>query len=294
MNRNSVFLLFSSIFLLNCTAKNEPVKTEVLKSDSLTELPVIDTNYIFNYSGNPYKVYFKIPPKCNYELILFLPGWNYSVLDWKGKTDVWRKADSLGYATLLVEMGKSVYVDSVYAEARADYKTFPTRTWLKDSVLSSFKCFGWFDEGEDSRISHIIGLSTGGRGAIALAYELPNLGLVSAFSGDYFTMIDTADALLRNSIGPYYKVPERWELGSNNLGNRGPLNCNVFIAHGELDKVVSVRHSKMLEERINKNQKSGKQLFTYYPQNASHDYSFWNKAGLKAIDLIQKISVGKN
>ncbi len=288
MNRITVFLLLCSILLFNCTAKNNPLKTENLRSNSLRELLVIDTTYVFQYSGNSYKAYFKIPPKCNEQLILFLPGWNYSVLDWKEKTDVWRIADSLGYATLLVEMGKSVYVDSVYPEARADYKFFPTRTWLEDSVLSSFKSYGWFDEGNDSRISHIIGLSTGGRGAIALAYELPNLGLVSAFSGDYFTMMDTSDALLRNSIGPYYKVPERWELGSNNLGNRGPLYCNVFIAHGELDKVVSVRHSKMLEERVNKNHTPRQQIFTYYPQNAGHDYSFWNEAGIKAIQFIQK------
>lgn len=292
MIRIIVALACCSAFLFNCTTKISPSHELTQGSKSMISLPIIDTNFNVNYKGTPYQVYFKIPQKCNDELILFLPGWNFSVLDWKNKTNVWKVADSLGYATLLVEMGKSVYMDSVYLEAREDYKTYPTRTWLKDSVLQRFKEFGWFDTTAGSKITHILGLSTGARGAFALAYELPNLGLVSALSGDYFTMLDTADALLKNSMGPYYKVPSRWKNGSNNLGNRGPISCDVFIAHGQEDEVVSFKHSLDLAERLRRfsNDSTKYQIFTYFPQKAAHNYAFWNEAGLKALSLIQELS----
>lgn len=293
MIRIAVTLVFCSAFFLNCTNRSSPSQGLTQDSAHKNGLSVIDTSFDVNYGGKPYQVYFKIPPNCNSELILFLPGWNYSVLDWKNKTNVWNVADSLGFATLLVEMGKSVYMDSVYLEAREDYKTYPTRTWLKDSVLHRFREFGWFDRAATSMIAHIIGLSTGARGAIALAYELPNLGLVSALSGDYFTMLDTTDALLRNSMGSYYKVPSRWKNGSNNLGNRGSISCNLFIAHGQEDDVVLVRHSLDLAERLKSFNTDSAQfpIFTYFPLKAGHNYAFWNDAGLKALELIEKLSV---
>lgn len=288
MIRIAVILACCSAFLLNCTNVISPSDRIYRASEARFKLPFTDTTYTVNYQGNPYHVYFKIPDNCNEELILFLPGWNYSVLDWKNKTKVWKMADSLGFATLLVEMGKSVYMDSVYPEARADYRTFPTRTWLKDSILYRFKEYGWFDTIAGSRIAHIMGLSTGARGAVALAYELPNLGLVSALSGDYFTMMDTADALLKNSMGPYFKFPSRWKYGSNNIGNRGPISCDIFIAHGYEDKIVPFRHSEKIANRLKSLNidSSEYQVFTYFPKKAGHNYSFWNEAGLRALEKI--------
>jgi len=46
------------------------------------------------------------------------------------------KALSKNFGLVFVEMGKSVYMDSLYPSMRKDYLFYPTRTWLWDIVIT--------------------------------------------------------------------------------------------------------------------------------------------------------------
>ena len=176
----------------------------------------------------------------------------------------------------MCDMGKSVYMDSIYPEAREDYKSFATRTWLWDSVLSPISK----QIGMGNMI--LMGLSTGARGAILLGMEHQNeVGGVIALSGDYVPVLDTADALMRNTMGPFYQSPKRWEEGANNIYNIDGLPNFVFIAHGKKDKVVPIQHSRCLNEHLGFLKTTETLIFR--EEQGAHDYQFWGKWGLVGL-----------
>lgn len=223
--------------------------------------------YFKKYRSNLIRVEYLEPQNCNGEVVLFLPGWNYSAVDWKVKTTMVDSAIKGGFSVLLVDMGKSVYVDSIYPQARADYKNYPTRTWLWNEVLSEYNHKGWFvdfSKGYSKPKSHVFGLSTGARGAALLFLDHPTaFGKVVLLSGDFDPLLIKNDALLTNSMGKYDLFMWRWVQGSNNIQYRfnnaqivpathtnsfadTAPTVEFFIAHGHKDKVVPIIHSENL------------------------------------------------
>jgi len=240
-----------------------------------------DTTYSQFYGKTKVQVFFLASNKHakNKGLILFLPGWNLPVLDWRYKTKVCQRATELGYHVLLVDMGKSVYLDSVYKTCRADYATYPTRTWLWDSVLSPYKNTGFFIP--ESR-TFVLGLSTGARGAALLGLEHGSeIKAVGCLSGDYAPNFDTTDLLFKNTIGNYWKYPFRWNEGPNNiLHNVSKWNTSVYLAHGLQDKTVPAKHSIALRDSLLKRPQI-KSKFDL--DDGQHNYVYWNLHGLKAL-----------
>lgn len=246
-----------------------------------------DTTYSQFYGKTKVQVYFLASKKHtkNRGLILLLPGWNLPVLDWKFKTKVCQKATELGYHVLLVDMGKSVYLDSVYKTCRVDYATYPTRTWLWDSVLSPYKNTGFFIP--DSR-TFVLGISTGARGAALLGLEHgSDIKAVGCLSGDYAPNFDTTDLLFKNTLGPYGKYPYRWKTGSNNiLQNISNWTIPVYMAHGLQDKMVSVQHSIAFKDSL-VFRPVIKAKFEIGP--GQHNYQFWNDHGLKGLAFFETL-----
>ena len=212
---------------------------------------------------------------------------------------------------MLVEMGKSVYMDSLYPQMRADYRLHPTRTWLWDSVLKPLQKRGYFtDEGtpEDPIKtvfgavyyksmqlpipSYVMGLSTGARGALLLALEHPEAFQGCAgLSGDYNPLLMKNDNLMINCLGKYDEVPWRWR-GTNNIELRiNELQIPCYIAHGEADQVVPMQQSQQLSEaheisrRASKNSTKMASMKLVIVKNGGHNYGFWGEQGLLAIDF---------
>ncbi len=246
-----------------------------------------DTTYSQFYGKTKVQVFFLTSKKHtkNRGLILLLPGWNLPVLDWKFKTKVCQRATELGYHVLLVDMGKSVYLDSVYNTCRADYATYPTRTWLWDSVLSPYKNTGFFIP--ESR-TFVLGLSTGARGAALLGLEHGSeIKAVGCLSGDYAPNLDTTDLLFKNTLGPYWKYPYRWVSGSNNiLQNISKWTIPVYMSHGLQDKMVSVQNSIAFKDSL-VFRPAIKAKFDI--DLGQHDYQFWNDHGLKALAFFETL-----
>lgn len=309
------FILFAGIFA--CLAmilpkSQRPPKVKIDNFPIPKQLIARDTTYFAMYRNRGVQVKIILPEKQLKGMILLLPGWNLPDLDWSTKTSVCSKALSMNFGLVFVEMGKSVYMDSFYPSMRKDYKFYPTRTWLWDTVIKPLQQYGWFTPGSPS---FVLGLSTGARGALILGIENSCcIKAVAGLSGDYNPLLDTKDGLMVNTLGAYEKNAFRWR-GTNNISLRSEeLNCHVFLAHGENDQIVPIAQSLDLWNRIPKQGVTLKKLnygkiknaisyksTTYISENktyqlrfvsikdANHDYQFWNKSGLLALDFFKSL-----
>jgi len=287
-----------------------------------------DTVYYVPFNGKLVRVEIKV---SNYvgstiprKMLLLLPGWNFADTQWCTRTRVCEEASKKGFDVMLVEMGKSVYMDSVYPQMRADYRLFPTRIWLWDSVLQPLQSRGSFtDQGipEDpietatGKVlyqslelpipSFVMGLSTGARGALLLALEHPEAFKGCAgLSGDYNPLLMTNDNLMINCLGKYEAFPWRWR-GMNNIQLRvDSMAVPMYLAHGMADKVVgsnqteslikALESSKQFQLRASNHTKTHKNssLVRYkMTKDAGHDYAFWNVAGLQALDYFNTLII---
>ncbi|MEY3781751.1 MAG: hypothetical protein RLZZ510_1734, partial [Bacteroidota bacterium] len=179
-----------------------------------------DTVYFVQCNGKSIRVEIRVARFANAstrrKMLLLLPGWNFADTQWCTRTRVCDEARNRGYDVMLVEMGKSVYMDSLYPQMRADYRLHPTRTWLWDSVLKPLQKRSYFtDRGipedpiktVDGHVYHksmqlpvpsfVMGLSTGARGALLLALEHPEAFVGCAgLSGDYNPLLMKSDNLM--------------------------------------------------------------------------------------------------
>jgi S-formylglutathione hydrolase FrmB len=317
-----LFILFAGIFA--CLAmilpkSQRPPKVKIDNFPIPKQLIARDTTYFAMYRNRGVQVKIILPEKQLKGMILLLPGWNLPDLDWSTKTSVCSKALSMNFGLVFVEMGKSVYMDSFYPSMRKDYKFYPTRTWLWDTVIKPLQQYGWFTPGSPS---FVLGLSTGARGALILGIENSCcIKAVAGLSGDYNPLLDTKDGLMVNTLGAYEKNPFRWR-GTNNISLRSEeLKCHVFLAHGENDQIVPIAQSLDLWYRLDK-LKVEKSILPYKKQShattlqksllkrsvlnkdpknvcfltvkgANHDYQFWEYAGLKALDFFAEVNAAK-
>ena len=276
-----------------------------------------DTTYFVMFRNRGVQVKIILPEQPPKGMILLLPGWNLPDVDWSAKTTVCSKALSMNFGLIFVEMGKSVYMDSFYPSMRKDYKFYPTRNWLWDTVIQPLQKYGWFTPGSSS---FILGLSTGARGALILGIEHSTcVRAIAGLSGDYNPLLDKNDGLMVNTLGSYEKNEFRWK-GTNNISLRSKeVNFHLFLAHGENDQIVPIAQTLDLWNRFdkikleksyvdfkkNRNattvykafltksalQKKTKKLCLMTVKEANHDYQFWEFAGLKALDFFAEVNV---
>ena len=316
------------------TEEDVAVAKELHQQYLVQTQPILnDTVYQVNCMGKRVEIRFivsKNMPGSGRKLLLLLPGWNYSDTQWCTRTKVCETAMLRGYDVMLVEMGKSVYMDSLYPEMRRDYRLHPTRTWLWDSVLQPLQARGYFtNKGipeipvktgngkvlyRDLRLpipSFVMGLSTGGRGAMLLGLEHPEaFSGVATLSGDYDPTLTPNDNLMINCMGSFSAFSYRWQ-GSNNILRRiSELKVPCFVAHGKSDAVVSVNQAiqlaaayesvkanMVLSNHTTPKSNNSEMVKTAQPkfilrivENAGHDYLFWNQTGLEALDFFDSLN----
>lgn len=319
-----IFLLGSTMPMLGCgwsSSENayngKPSDAFVLKSH---HLPFVrDTIYTVQYRSKSIEIRYKVSncaaEPINRKLLLLLPGWNYADTQWCTRTAVCSTALARGYDIMLVEMGKSVYMDSLYLQMRKDYREYPTRTWLWDSVLRPLQSRGYFTQigiPEDPiqtgsgkvlykslRLPvpcYVMGLSTGARGAVLLAMEHGEAFKGCAgLSGDYDPTLQPTDNLMINCLGAMNQNNWRWR-GSNNLVLRAKeMLVPCYLAHGGADRMVAVGQSRAMYDALEKaiNQGQSRNLrpqFKYIEiSRADHDYKFWGIAGIQALNFFKNL-----
>lgn len=278
-----------------------------------------DTVYFVPYRSKSIRVEIQVSKAVGAnvprKMLLLLPGWNYADTQWCTRTSVCSTALSRGFDVMLVEMGKSVYMDSLYPEMRVDYREHPTREWLWKEVLQPLQVRGYFtDKGvpEDPIITtqgrvyyksmklpfptFVMGLSTGARGALLLAIEHPEAFRGCAgLSGDYDPLSMKSDNLMINCLGKYEQVPWRWR-GSNNIQLRiNELSVPCYLAHGEADNVVPFQQSQQLFDAHENARRAAGNSIKRSPmksvlvKNGSHNYTFWGEQGIQALDFFEEL-----
>ena len=243
------------------------------------EIPVLpnidsDTTIFYNFNNAPIEIVIKFPSDTIFKgTIITLPGWNYSNSDWCDKTELCEKALAEGYALILPEMGKSIYCDSVYPETRKDWLKYPTRSWIKKNMIPTIQEDFKLLMGEQNNF--VMGLSTGARGAVLLAMDLPEIfSACGALSGDFDQTRYTKDNLYNGYYGPYLKFTDRWTMQDNAVTSISKLTVPVYLAHGDKDEIVPIAYSKQLFIALQENGNE-RSILNVNP-TAGHDYDFWN------------------
>lgn len=285
-----ISIIFGSFFFLTCFYNVEkPIQAvkPIIPPLAIAKLKSNDTLIIKYYKK------LRIPINIKYArdavgTILVLPGWNLPDTQWCTATLLCEKAILMHYNLLFVEMQRSVYLENYYPQTRLDYKQYPTRTWLMDSVVNVLQNTEII---YPKNFNYVIGLSTGGRGAAILALEYPNIFKGAAcLSGDFDPTLQKDDKLMIYSIGPYDKYKSLWE-GSNNIAKRASeMKTPIYIGHGKKDKTSPIIQSTHFAEELKK-QNPKLLVKTNFPDSMGHNYKYWDSEVDSVISFFNKINV---
>lgn len=175
--------------------------------------------------------------------LLLLPGWNYSRTKWCDSTRVCQDALIKGFCVVAPEMGRSIYATSYFPETTAEYKKYPTLTWL-DSALNILKARHGLFQTPGLQRNFLLGLSTGARGGALICAKKPGFFHAAALlSGDYDQTASPEDALCTNVYGPYNAFKSRWQTVDNPMQQIEKIVTPMYIGHGGMDKIVHVTQS---------------------------------------------------
>lgn len=291
MNRHTIL---SPVLLLwitwSCgTAKTNIAKEQVPVRDTVTTTiftgPEHDT--LLNVPHTPQAVPVQIlaPSGEARGTILLLHGWNLPYMEWCEKTDFCQKATSQGYYVIVPDFKKSAYQYTFYPETIERYRSNPTRQWMLDSLFPFLrKHTGLLQPGQPS---FVLGLSTGGRGALLLALDAPEtFRACASLSGDFDQREMPTDNIMTNYYGSIKKFPERWS-GKDNIAVRAAeLKTPVYLAHTRDDKVVPFAQTQLMYDSLKVRNSSLDVI--YAPVDTSgHTYTFW---GACTDDVLQFFS----
>ncbi len=257
-------------------------------SGSTTPILTKDTTFNIPFKGNQIEVVIKFPKTHTFKgTIVALPGWNFPNTQWCDSTDLCSKALAKGYAVILPQMGKSIYCDTIFPETRMDWLKYPTRSWMRETMIPAIQksCKLLLED----QNNHVMGLSTGARGAVLLALDLPKIfKACAALSGDFDQTRYTKDNLYNGYYGSYSKFTDRWTKNDNAITSIERLTVPIYLAHGKNDQIVPLAYSVQLFDAL---QDAGneKSVLVVNPK-AGHTYSFWNSEVNAVLEFFDKLN----
>jgi len=270
----TMIMIFSVLFYVpGFTQKKGQIndkKAEKPKDSVFTgKLPKTDTSLVVDN----HKVLIKTSTQKKKGTFLVLQGWNLPVEDWCSKTELCSKATTNGYCVVLPDMGKSIYQQKDYLETRVEWRSFPTRQWLSDTLIPMLqKKYGLLLKNENN---YIVGLSTGARGVALVLLDFPDLFKgAAALSGDYNQLKLPADNLMAGYYGSFTQFRDRWTNTDNPIMRIKEYHTPIYLGHGKLDKVVPPEQTVMFYDSLVKNHPKLKVKLNM-PDNNKHDYVYW-------------------
>lgn len=206
--------------------------------------------------------------------ILVLPAWGDPRDTWCHRSGFCSMAQDKGYRLIFPDMGKSIYISQHYKETREDWRSFPTYTWLRDSLIPEMQerhCLL-----NEKGNNFVVGLSAGARGAIKLVQDLPQIFVAAAaLSGDYDPGQMKGDNIYRGFLGGFDQFPERWQVTENVVSGADRVKAPLFLAHGKDDPLVSYAQTENLYRAIREaNPELAMRLNLVSGQ--MDGYEFWN------------------
>jgi len=219
--------------------------------------------------------------------LLLLPGWNFPRTDWCQKSSVCDSALARGFTLVMPEMGKSLYSQRIYPETRADMAAAPTLPWITDTLLPHLqRVYGLF---LPTGNNFILGLSTGARGAVVLAYSTDSIfKAIGALSGDFHPPSMANEPINVAAWGAFTDFPARWDSLENPMAHLSNLSlAGVYLAHGKADQVVPHTQTQLLGRSLSYSHPD-MGLSTDPIQEGGHDYDFWDREGRKALTFFKR------
>lgn len=267
-----IYLFFGVFFsLLSCDSGGQTIVSEKQVEEVQVLPPSIgDTTILFDFQGEDYAVDIKAPKAEFKGTILVLQGWNFPNTSWCDSTDLCEKALEEGYFLILPEMKKSIYHWQAYPETRADWQKYPTRDWLINTVCSSLN--EDFNLLSPDHNNNVLGLSTGGRGALIIAQENPSIFKAGAsLSGDYDQSAFPNDNLYRGYFGT---DSSKWNAKENPISFIKEWKVPMYIGHGAKDNIVPVEHMLHLQS-LTDSLLPDLEFKYHLSPHAGHDYYYW-------------------
>ncbi|MCR9173931.1 MAG: alpha/beta hydrolase-fold protein [bacterium] len=272
--KSIVLFIAILVFLVSC---EPPEPKSVAKQLNFTDEPNVqvvpnirDTNLLYDLGKFTSSVRIRMPKTDFRGTILVLQGWNFPNTSWSDSSDLEALASEYGFALVLPDVGKSIYHKRNYEQTRTSWRIYPTRTWLVDTLIRELQdSYQLFDERSKN---FVMGLSTGGRGALIIAQENPNIFTAGAsLSGDYDQSAFPNDNLYRGFFGTQ---PEKWNPQENPTSYADEWRVPMYIAHGEADSVVSIAHQRRLSNVVD-SVELGEYWQIHFVPKEGHDYHFW-------------------
>ena len=286
------FIFFTVLILFSCefeTSDEVPKKritnTNTERKQKKRMPNVSDTILYFGFKEEKYSIQIKAPKSKYRGTILVLQGWNFPRTSWCENSDLCTKALEEGYYLIMPEMGKSIYHWKTYSQTRKDWIKYPTRDWLVNDVCNSLRSeYDLMLRGHDN---FVLGLSTGGRGALLIAQENPDIFKGAAsISGDYDQSPYPTDNLY---IGYFGKDPKEWNPQENPISFIDKWEVPMYIGHGNKDKVVSISHMSRLKLFVDSLRPDLN--FRYHiAENAKHDYKYWSSEVANMLSFFRDLT----
>lgn len=272
-------LVLSIVLLVSaCINSNTDEKIEVPEDfASQNEEILPDTLIKFGDDNFVRSVIFSGAKGVNKGNILVLPGWNYSMSSWCDSSDLCELASE--YNLIFPDMQKSIYHLKNYDQTRADWRKYPSRLWVEDTLIPYLQ--DEFNILKHEQSNYIIGLSTGARGAYVLANEMDSLiDAVACLSGDFNQLNYPNDNLYKAYWGSLALNRRIWE--QEMIISPSSFNVPVYIGHGRADRIVPVEHAIELADTL----KTG--FVLHINDTAGHNYAYWNSEIPEIIKFFEK------
>jgi hypothetical protein len=291
LNIYSIVFTVAVLFLFSCSMGNADKNTNGKSDDTLIKKDSVkkqtctlknDTTVII--SGFPVDI--ALPEKEACGTILVLNGWNFSRDHCCKNCTFCDEAKAKGFRLIMPEMGLSVYSDKLYPETRNDWRKYPTRTWVIDTLITYMqKHFNLLVQNENN---FLYGISTGSRGVALIALHTKNIFRAgAALSGDYDQTLMKNDNLMKGFYGNYNLFPERWEGDENPYRNASKYTIPVYFGHGLKDKVVPCEQTIKFYKELHK-LKPELGFVLHTDSLAGHNYQFWGSETKAVLDFFLK------
>ncbi|MCX8123190.1 MAG: alpha/beta hydrolase-fold protein [Spirochaetes bacterium] len=217
--------------------------------------------------------------------ILVLPGWNFSRKRWIEETSLRSEASKRGYNLILPEMAVTIYESNYYPETKRKWAQTPGSRWIKEILVPTLQKRGLLLE---YQFNAVMGLSTGGRGAVLTA--LYNKGIFKAaasLSGDFDQTRMPNDKLMAAVYGPYEKFKVRWQTADNPYYMIDQWEIPLYLGHGTKDGIVPFEQTKIFYETLKKSKPECTIIFNQ-PANG-HDFIYWNSEVVPVLEFFDDI-----
>ncbi|MCP4137968.1 MAG: esterase family protein [bacterium] len=279
-----VFAILIFVLLLSCettTVKSSFSYKGAIKAGSWLRALKIPYTADGKKSNGLIQMYFPSGYKKgdNSRVLILLHGYSGSYRQWEQNTAIESYANKYNIVLVCPNMGSTLYESKYYPETSNKWASIPGGKFTGEILISYLR--NTFGLASDRSKTGIMGVSTGGRGALLLSSIYPKtFGVACGLSGDYSPPSIPTNRILVSVYGKYNNFKKRWEEEDNIIKLAVNLkNTPVYLWHGGKDSVVPRQQSMLLAVRLKQlqNKFGGYEITWEENKYTMHDWKYWRK-----------------